>query len=112
MGGTEPAKQQARLVAALRRSLFQPVPRLARFAVLRLAVELPQLQLSLAVPGSGSLAQQLEADATVTLAVTVVTEQTPEATLRFDHALQRRLLEHLPGDPLDAAGLPEALIVE
>lgn len=81
------------------------MPGLAQLAVLRLAIQLSQLQLRLAITGTCSLPQHFETDAPIALAVAVGAEQPPEPTLRFDHALTRGLLEHSTGDSFDTLGL-------
>lgn len=73
--------------------------------MLPLAIQLTQLQLSLAVTGSCSLTQQLETDAAVALAVAVMAEQPSQAALGNNHTFECRLLEHPPGDTFDALGL-------
>ena len=83
----------------LRRGLLQPEPCLRRLGVIRFTAQAAE-----AAPGyhlPGRLAQQLESDATVALAVALAAQQAAKAALRFDHTLARRLLE-ASGNPLDA----------
>lgn len=83
-----------------------------RLALLGLAIETTQLQLGLAIASAGSLAQQLQADTPITLAIAVMTEQTPKAALRHDHAIQCRLFEQAPSQAFDASGMAQRPIVE
>jgi len=73
--------------------------------MLTLTIELTQFQLGLTITGSSSLAQQLETDTAVTLAVAIMAEQPSQATLRFDYAFECRLLQHPTGDAFDTLGL-------
>ena len=86
----------------LRRGLLQPEPCLRRLGVIRFTAQAAELQLRLAITCPGRLAQQLESDATVALAVAPAAQQAAKAALRFDHTLARRLLEEASGNPLDA----------
>ena len=73
----------------LRRGLLQPEPCLRRLGVIRFTAQAAELQLRLAITCPGRLAQQLESDATVALAVALAAQQAAKAALRFDHTLAR-----------------------
>jgi len=79
--------------------------RLGKLAVLAAAIQLAKLELGLTVAGTCRLAQQLETDTAIALAVTVVTQQPTQPTLCFNHTFERRLLEHSTGDTFDTFGL-------
>lgn len=101
-----------RLMRTLRRGLLQPKPCLRRLGVIRFTAQAAELQLRLAIACPGRLAQQLESDATVALAVALAAQQAAKAALRFDHTLARRLLEEASGNPLDALVPAQVLAVQ
>ncbi len=77
-----------------------------------LAIKASQLELCLAVACTGRLTQQLETDTAVALTIALAAQQTPQTTLRFHHALTRRLLEQAPRNPLDTLISAQVLAIE
>ena len=105
-------EQTNRFLGTLGRRHFQPVARLNRLGLARLTVVARQLQLGTQIAGTGGLAQQFQANATITGIATVATQQLPQTTLRHNHTLTRRLLEHASGDTLDAGMVAETRAIE
>ncbi|MBB1611239.1 hypothetical protein A9978_02195 [Pseudomonas sp. UMC65] len=71
-----------------------------------------QLQLRTAVAGTGSLAQQVMADATITGVAAFAAHQLAQATLRRDHAFPGRLLEQASSKMLDVGVVTKAWAVQ
>jgi len=101
-----------RFSGALGSGLLQPEPGFGRLMMLWSAIQLTEFQLCLTVASTGSLAQHLEADTAITLAVAFLAEQPTKSALSLDNAFKRRLFEQLAGDPLDASGLSQVLVVQ
>lgn len=101
--GVEALQQARGLLRALSGGQSQPVTRL-----LRLAVQTSQFQLGTRIAGARGLAQQFEADATITRIAAVAAQQLAEPALGSHHALAGRLLEQAAGEVLDAGVMPQS----
>jgi hypothetical protein len=100
-------KQLLGFCRALPSGQFQPVARLQRLKGARLVVELAKGQLSIQMPRTRRLTQQLNANAAITRVATITAEHLSQAGLRLHLTLQGRLLEQTPGKALHAWGMAE-----
>lgn len=91
---------------------LQPVARLCELSLTRLTVITRQLQLRTQITCPGSLAQQLQTDATVTGVAAIAAQQLPQTTLCHDNPLTGRLLEHASGDAFDTGVMSQAWAIE
>lgn len=109
---TEVLQQARSLVGTLGSGQFQPVASLLRLTLTRLAIGTTKLDLRPHITGASGLAQQFEANATVTSVTTVTAQQLAQATLGSNHTLASGLLEQAPGKMLDAVAVPEVGTIE
>lgn len=109
---TEVLQQARSLVGTLGSGQFQPVASLLRLTLTRLAIGTTKLDLRPHITGASGLAQQFEANATVTSVTTVTAQQLAQATLGGNHTLAGRLFEQTPSKMLDAVAVPEVGTIE
>lgn len=101
-----------RLWRTLSRCQFQPMARLLRFIVARLAVKLAEFQLGAHIAGAGGLTQQLKTHAPITRVAAITAKHLSQSTLRLHYTLQSRLLKQATGEAFDARGMTEARTVQ
>lgn len=111
-GRDEAAKQSQGLLRTLGGRLLQPVAPLLHLQRPCFAAMTAELQLRLNIASACSLAQQLEAKATIAGSAAVATEQPTKTALGSHHALARRLLEQMPGETLGTMGLADTRTVQ
>ncbi len=106
----KPLSQQApRFLRPLPCRKLKPIARLLRLVVL---TQPSVLQLRPPIPCAGSLTQQLMAYTPVTGVATIAAQHLPQAALRHNHTLARRLLQQAPGQVLDLRVVAQARAVE
>ena len=101
-----------RLWRTLSRCQFQPMARLLRFILARLAIQLAKFQLGAHIAGAGGLAQQLKTHAPITRVAAITAKHLSQSTLRLHYTLQSRLLEQMTSKAFDASGMTEARTVQ